>query len=988
MVYKCKKVLSIFLAVLVCLSIVPVSDLGIEASAVTVTYESMLERAEAIVNYKWIPSKNIDTWKNRTYNGRGYFKAGETVTGMPYTLFTTEVVSFSLLSLSQYKEKASSNYSTSAYCVAVGENRTGPVYGSCCADFVCEVFGGSFMNGSSTRFHLVSDIKNSPCAKTTTDVKAEEIKAGVALSNTAETHIVWVGEVTDSYITIYEQTPPVAKKTKLYKSSNVNSNGYLKYGDSVYNIVTESKELVSAPGKPTLSVSDKNTSDKAVTFTWNRTENTAQYDLRIYNYGDYNVGAPYGIWDLNVATTSGYHKLPAGKYAAYITSVSSTGAETGSEWVVFDVVDPPGKSVLTATPGAMVTDGVTFNWTKAANAHTYDLRVYHYGDYDVGAPFYEFGMSASKTSTVMKLPVGKYSAYITTVASNGAFEGGDSQWISFTVSEPTKDTNYPNDIKSYKMWEGLTATKVFDTQTFEEYYLDDNELTIECFYNNSWAKIKHEVDGVEKTSYIPVDGLICEKAEPAERITTQQSKVYTRYTCNTVQSTLDEGAKVLVIGTYKTDLTQICYLKNGTYYIGWILNDVISDKTYTISYDANGGAGAPVSQTKKHGTDLILSTTEPTRAGYCFRGWATNSTATEPVYKPGAAYSVNEETTLYAVWKKVFYGDIYNDGIFNYGDVLYATQVVNGEKTASSYAVLLGDVDGDGNLDSDDINLMSQFYSKDIHSFPVEELVSEIDIYTMPLKTSYESGETISTQGMEVIVLYNDKDSAALWKSYHIINNGYTISPNKASETGDQVITVTLGQWTTEFKVTVTSLHTHSYTSVTKEATCKTEGSTTHTCITCGDTYSVTIPKDYDNHEGGVVTEGFTAATCYSEGYSGDTYCDSCGNMISKGTSIPKRDHAYMVIEHVDVTCSEDGYTVYYCHGCSGYYREDVKATGHKDNDGNNKCDNCDTVVDKAKNCSCMCHKTGIFGFIWKIIKVIYKIFGTNKACNCGINHY
>lgn len=43
--------------------------------------------------------------------------------------------------------------------------------------------------------------------------------------------------------------------------------------------------------------------------------------------------------------------------------------------------------------------------------------------------------------------------------------------------------------------------------------------------------------------------------------------------------------------------------------------------SYTISYNANGGSGAPGSQTKTHGTDLTLSSTKPTRNGYNFSKW-------------------------------------------------------------------------------------------------------------------------------------------------------------------------------------------------------------------------------------------------------------------------------------------------------------------------------------------------------------------------------
>ena len=55
---------------------------------------------------------------------------------------------------------------------------------------------------------------------------------------------------------------------------------------------------------------------------------------------------------------------------------------------------------------------------------------------------------------------------------------------------------------------------------------------------------------------------------------------------------------------------------------GWYKENVFPYATYTIKYNANGGSGAPSSQTKTYGTNLTLSSTKPTRGGYTFKGWA------------------------------------------------------------------------------------------------------------------------------------------------------------------------------------------------------------------------------------------------------------------------------------------------------------------------------------------------------------------------------
>jgi uncharacterized repeat protein (TIGR02543 family) len=78
-------------------------------------------------------------------------------------------------------------------------------------------------------------------------------------------------------------------------------------------------------------------------------------------------------------------------------------------------------------------------------------------------------------------------------------------------------------------------------------------------------------------------------------------------------------------------------------------------KNYTVSYDANGGSGAPASQTKTYNQTLTLSSTVPTRTGYTFKGWGTSSSATTPSYQPGGSYTANAAATLYAIWQKITY---------------------------------------------------------------------------------------------------------------------------------------------------------------------------------------------------------------------------------------------------------------------------------------------------------------------------------------------
>ncbi|MBR6214438.1 MAG: InlB B-repeat-containing protein [Candidatus Methanomethylophilaceae archaeon] len=81
---------------------------------------------------------------------------------------------------------------------------------------------------------------------------------------------------------------------------------------------------------------------------------------------------------------------------------------------------------------------------------------------------------------------------------------------------------------------------------------------------------------------------------------------------------------------------------------------------FKVSYNANGGSGAP--STTDGGTStsstksVTLSSTAPTRSGYTFLGWATSSSATSATYSKGGSYSFSYGTTaLYAVWQQNTY---------------------------------------------------------------------------------------------------------------------------------------------------------------------------------------------------------------------------------------------------------------------------------------------------------------------------------------------
>ena len=90
--------------------------------------------------------------------------------------------------------------------------------------------------------------------------------------------------------------------------------------------------------------------------------------------------------------------------------------------------------------------------------------------------------------------------------------------------------------------------------------------------------------------------------------------------------------------------------------------DKNSPATYTLSYDANGGTGAPAAEsiTNKNGSaDFTISSAIPKREGYTFMGWADSANAAAAVYRANDPIQLhkngNAEKTIYAVWKPSIY---------------------------------------------------------------------------------------------------------------------------------------------------------------------------------------------------------------------------------------------------------------------------------------------------------------------------------------------
>lgn len=214
------------------------------------------------------------------------------------------------------------------------------------------------------------------------------------------------------------------------------------------------------------------------------------------------------------------------------------------------------------------------------------------------------------------------------------------------------------------------------------------------------------------------------------------------------------------------------------------------------------------------------------------------------------------------------------------------------------------------------------------------------------------NGEKVQPKGYVTVKLPIPADfNAETTVVYYVDENGNKTKLESTTENG--YIIFETDHFSEYVLVDESTKHEHSYKgTVTKEPTCTEPGVKTFTC-SCNDSYTEPV-----------------AAT---------------GHSHKAVTTAP--------------TCTEKGYTTYTCSCGDSYVADYVNALGHKDDNGDSKCDNgCgyeyekpaepEVPSDPSENCSCNCHKGGFMGFIWKIINFFQKIFKANPVCTCGAAHY
>ena len=108
-------------------------------------------------------------------------------------------------------------------------------------------------------------------------------------------------------------------------------------------------------------------------------------------------------------------------------------------------------------------------------------------------------------------------------------------------------------------------------------------------------------------------------------------------------------------GSRVTSSTRVNLTGNQTLYAHW----TETTRTYTITFDPNGGRVSPSRKTFVVG-EPITGLPTPTRSGYRFTGWTfdridpdTSGTVVASIVMDNSAFNFTEDLTLYALWSKI-----------------------------------------------------------------------------------------------------------------------------------------------------------------------------------------------------------------------------------------------------------------------------------------------------------------------------------------------
>lgn len=411
---------------------------------------------------------------------------------------------------------------------------------------------------------------------------------------------------------------------------------------------------------------------------------------------------------------------------------------------------------------------------------------------------------------------------------------------------------------------------------------------------------------------------------------------------------------------------------------------IFRDNAVAVHFDGNGSDGktanAPVFASA--GTKISIPACKYTKKGYLFTGWNTEKDGSGTTYKAGTRTS-DAISILYAQWQKStakvtleFPGGKYTNASGSTWDDSFSFTASFSSNSSVTYLPFAQNMTKEGCT-------FAGWYTEPEYKKRIESLTIRTAIDGMTLYAKWNDthehvwGEgaittrpTCTTPGVKtytcsVCQKTKTEEIPATGHQHTEVRNVKEATCKEEGYTGDTYCT-DCGEKLSSGEPTAKKAHDWDEGKVTTEATCKNTGVKTYTCNNCSETKTEVIPMTDHIWDNGKVTtkpscitpgvktytctvcqetkteeipatghqhtevRNVKEATCTKEGYTGDTYCTDCGEKLSDGKILPKKDHDYEIKDHKDATCTEDGYTTSFCKNCGDEKKETIKATGHQ----------------------------------------------------------
>ncbi len=991
---KSKRFLSILLSVLMFMSIVPMSDMGIEAKAVTTSQQNIVAWADYYYGITWTAQKTVSGWKgNYTYSKGNTYRLpyGQPVTKGKYIGYKVNIDDF----IAATDDVDSIFYTTKSYYSGYSSNSV--YYATDCSGFV------SLCWGLKER-HTTSTIPNcSTGYGSLNSSTVNKLQIGDCLNSTSDRHVILVTDVvyngdTVKTVEITEQTPPQLKRTAYTASELVST-----YSSKGYSIYRYNGTVSTPPSQKPIITRANGDNHTEITLKWTKVDNATKYTLERRKAGE----NAYTTVKSSLTTTS-YTDKDLSKNQRFFYKVTAYNGSTklGTSEAVGVYTKFSAPAITTVSDAKL-----KITWDSVSKAESYTVMRRKSGDDEYkeiktisDTSYTDSGLSASTqyyywikancnvdgTEIVAKsTSAGQYTfTKAPTIKNVNDISKSEIEitWNSVSGAESYRIERRKAGDSEYKtLKSGMTDTSYTDTglETGQRYYYivyakNSAGESVASTAVGGYTKFNSPNVATASTSQLNISW---DSVSKAESYTVKRRTYNGEY----------EDIKT-VTGTSYSDSG----LQSGTQYYYWVQANCNVDGASIIAKSESKGQYTKLATPKVttvSSTSLKI-TWNTLKGSDSYKYAVQRKLPTESSYKTIITTTSNNYTD-----NNLSPSTTYNyriQALNNDGKTCSTTDKADG-KTAVCPHSYTSTVTVPATCKNTGAKTYTCSKCGDSYTESIAKNASNhiggTEIRNTKSATCSAEGYTGDTycKGCGVKI----KSGTAIAKTAHNSNTTIPAVAATCTKTGltegkkcSACGTITVAQQT----VTKAS---HSYTStVTTPATCKSTGVNAYTCSKCGDSYTKSIAKNASNHTGGTEIRNAKSATCSAEGYTGDTYCKGCGVKTKSGTSIAKTPHNYTVEIIKAPTCIEKGMNYYTC-SCGSSYVKYTDETDHTyESDGIcTECGDYNKSYDKensgsSADCSCNCHKTGFAGLIWKILNFFYKLFKINPVCECGVAHY